>query len=111
MAACMVVTVEAEDKHVFRDRLAEITASNLAVEGDRDPFYSEALFRKKAAGIPNARPILYQGIGYPASGGQFRRDLLAFLTEKKGCKCRLLPCAMWTLPVPSPRASKRWTPS
>ena len=78
----LVVTVEAEDKHAFRDRLAEITAPTLVVAGDKDPLYSEALFRETAAGIPNARLILYQGMGHPASGKQFRRDLLAFLTAK-----------------------------
>jgi pimeloyl-ACP methyl ester carboxylesterase len=78
----LVVTVEAEDKHAFRDRLAEITAPTLVVAGDQDPFNTEALFRETAAGIPNATLILYQGMGHPASGKQFRRHLLAFLTEE-----------------------------
>ncbi len=77
----LVVTVEAEDKHDFRDRLAEITAPTLVVAGDRDPFYTEALFRETAAGIPKARLILYPGMGHPASGKQFARDVLAFLRE------------------------------
>lgn len=34
-----------------------------------------------AAGIPNAQLILYPGMGHPASGKQFRQDLLAFLRE------------------------------
>lgn len=80
----LVVTVEAEDEHAFRDRLAEIAAPTLVVAGDKDPFYSETLFRETVAGIPNARLILYAGMRHPASGKQFRRDLLAFLTE--------LPC-------------------
>jgi pimeloyl-ACP methyl ester carboxylesterase len=77
----LVVTVEAEDAHDFRERLAEITAPTLVVAGDRDPFYTEALFRETAQGIPDARLILYPGMGHPASGEQFRRDVLAFLTE------------------------------
>jgi len=77
----LVVTVEAEDKFNFRDRLAEITAPTLVVAGDDDPFYTPALFRETAAGIPNARLILYPGMGHPASGKRFGRDVLAFLKE------------------------------
>ena len=43
--------------------------------------YSEALFRATAVGIPNARLILYPGMGHPASGKQFTRDVRAFLRE------------------------------
>lgn len=77
----LVITIEAEDKHDFKGRLAEIKAPTLVVAGDRDPFYTEALFRDTAAGIPDARLILYAGMGHPASGKQFGRDLLAFLKE------------------------------
>lgn len=75
----LVVTVEAEDKHDFRDRLGEIVAPTLVVGGDRDPFYPATLFRETAEGIPNAKLIVYNGIGHPASGKRFGRDLLAFL--------------------------------
>jgi pimeloyl-ACP methyl ester carboxylesterase len=78
----LVVTVEAEDRFNFVDRLAEIMAPTLLVAGDRDPFYTEALFRETAAGIPNVRLILYPGMGHPASGKQFERDVLAFLREE-----------------------------
>ena len=74
-----VVTVEAEDKFNFKDRLAQITAPTLVIAGDKDPFYTEELFRETAAGIPNAKLILYKGMGHPASGQQFTRDVLAFL--------------------------------
>jgi pimeloyl-ACP methyl ester carboxylesterase len=77
----LVVTIEAEDKHDFKDRLAQITAPTLVVAGDRDPFYTETLFRETADGIPNARLILYTGMGHPASGKQFGRDVLTFLKE------------------------------
>jgi pimeloyl-ACP methyl ester carboxylesterase len=76
----LVVTIEAEDAHEFRGRLGEITAPTLVVAGARDLFYSVALFHETAAGIPNARLILYQRMGHPAAGKQFRRDLLNFLT-------------------------------
>jgi len=78
----LVITVEAEDRFNFAARLAEISAPTLLVAGDRDPFYSEALFRETAAGVPNARLILYPGMGHPASGTQFARDVLAFLREE-----------------------------
>ena len=72
------MTVEAEDRHDFRDRLAQITAPTLVVAGDKDPFYTEALFRATAEGIPHARLILYKGMGHPAHGKQFRRDVRGF---------------------------------
>ena len=75
----LVVTIEAEDKHNFRDRLALIKAPTLVIAGDKDPFYSEILFRETAEYIPNARLILYKGMGHPAHGKQFRQDVLAFL--------------------------------
>jgi len=74
----LVVTIEAEDKHDFKDRLAQITAPTLVVAGDKDPFYTETLFRETAEGIPNAKLILYKGMGHPALGKQFSRDVLTF---------------------------------
>jgi pimeloyl-ACP methyl ester carboxylesterase len=77
----LVVTVEAEDLFNFKDRLPEIKAPTLVAAGMDDPFYTPELFRDTAAGIPNARLALYPGVGHPASGKQFERDLLAFLRE------------------------------
>lgn len=77
----LVITIEAEDRHAFKDRLSEITAPTLVVAGDKDPFYSETLFRETAEGIPHAKLILYQGMGHPASGKHFQQDVLAFLTK------------------------------
>lgn len=79
----LITTVEAEDKHDFRDRLREIAAPTLVVAGASDPFYSEELFRETAAGIPDAKLILYPGMGHPASGKQFGRDVLNFLNSKQ----------------------------
>ncbi len=76
-----VITIEAEDKHHFKDRLSEITAPTLVVAGDKDPFYSVTLFRETAEGIPHARLILYPDMGHPAHGKHFRQDVLAFLKE------------------------------
>jgi pimeloyl-ACP methyl ester carboxylesterase len=77
----LVVTIEAEDKFNFKDQLTKITAPTLVVAGNQDPFYTVDLFRETADGIPNSRLILYEGMGHPASGKQFRRDVLMFLRE------------------------------
>lgn len=79
----LVITVEAEDVHHFKDRLSEIKAHTLVIAGDKDPAYTEELFRETAAGIPDAKLILYEGMGHPASGKQFSQDVLAFLTDDK----------------------------
>ena len=77
----MVITLEAEDKHHFKDRLSEITTPTLVVAGDKDPVYSATLVRETAEGIPHARLILYPGMGHAAHGKHFHQDVLAFLTE------------------------------
>jgi pimeloyl-ACP methyl ester carboxylesterase len=77
----LIITIEAEDRHNFKDRLSEITAPTLVVAGDKDPFYSEVLFQETAERIPNAKLILYKGMGHPASGKQFSQDVLTFLKE------------------------------
>lgn len=79
----LVVTVEAEDDFDFKTRLAGIAAPTLVIAGAADPFYSEQLFRETAAGIPQARLILYPGMGHPASGKQFERAVLTFLREDR----------------------------
>ncbi len=78
----LVVTVAAEDKLAFKERLAEITAPTLVAGGVDDFFYSPPLFRETAAGIPNAKLCLYAKMGHPAGGQQFRRDVLTFLREE-----------------------------
>ena len=75
----LVVTVEAEDKHDFKNRLAEIKAPTLVIAGARDPFYTETLLRETASGIPDATIILYPGKGHAPAGKQFGQDVLTFL--------------------------------
>jgi len=76
-----IAEVEAEDAHAFRDRLGEIRAPTLVVGGERDPFYSPALFKETAGGLPSGRLALYERMGHPAHGARFRRDVAAFLGD------------------------------
>ncbi|MBN2004172.1 MAG: alpha/beta hydrolase [Anaerolineae bacterium] len=78
----LVVTVAAEDRLAFKDRLAEIAAPTLVAGGVNDFFYSPTLFRETADGIPNAKLCLYETMGHPAGGKPFRRDVLAFLQNE-----------------------------
>ena len=78
----LIITIEAEDRFRFKERLAQIAAPTIVVAGERDPFYSATLFRETAEGIPDARVILYPGMGHPASGKLFKRDVLGFLREE-----------------------------
>lgn len=80
-ASDLVVTVLAEDKFAFKNRLAEITAPTLIVGGTNDFFYSSSLFRETADGIPNTKLCLYKNMGHPAVGKQFQRDVLEFLSK------------------------------
>lgn len=79
----LVVTIEAEDVHNFKDRLGEIRAPTLVAGGGKDPFYPPELFRETAEGIPNARLRIYEGVGHPAAGKKFEQDVLAFLREDR----------------------------
>lgn len=54
----MVTTIRAEDAFDASGDLHRITAPTLIVAGARDGFYTPALFRRTAAGIPNARLYL-----------------------------------------------------
>jgi pimeloyl-ACP methyl ester carboxylesterase len=75
----VAVTYAAANAHEFVDRLARIQVPTLVAGGERDPFYTPALFRETAEGIPSARLLLYERMGHPVSGGRFTRDLLDFL--------------------------------
>ena len=75
----VAVTIEAEDRHAFRDRLHEITAPTLLIAGEKDPFYSPRLFSETAEGIRNCKFVLYPGMGHPAQGKEFKKELKQFL--------------------------------
>jgi len=74
-----LVELESEDKHDFKEHLAEIKAPTLVIGAEKDFFYP---IRETAAGIPNAKLILYRKVGHDAMmKRQFSEDVLAFLTE------------------------------
>jgi pimeloyl-ACP methyl ester carboxylesterase len=73
-----IVEIEAEDAFDFREHLAEIKSPTLVIGGDKDFFYD---LEELAAGIPNAKLVLYKGAGHGAMmKRQFALDLLSFLT-------------------------------
>lgn len=75
----LIVTVHAEDAHAFRERLGEIVAPTLVIDGEDDGFYTPDILRETAAGIPGARLVLYPGKNHGGSGPALHRDILAFL--------------------------------
>lgn len=77
----LIVTYDATNSHEFKDRLSEIKVPTLVLAGDGDPFYSPQLFRETSEEIPDARLVLYEGMGHPASGKLATRDMLEFLRQ------------------------------
>jgi len=76
----LLVEAEAEGKHDSKDRLAEIKVPTLVIGGDKDFFFPVTLYRETADGIPNAKLILYEGVGHAAMlDKRFSEDVLAFL--------------------------------
>ncbi|MCW4015943.1 MAG: alpha/beta hydrolase [Candidatus Bathyarchaeota archaeon] len=77
----VIVTIEAEDQHNFKDLLGEIKVPTLVIGGEDDFFYP---IRETAEGILAAKVILYEGFGHNAwldNRRQFQEDVLAFLNE------------------------------
>jgi len=78
----LLVEGKAEITHNFKNRLAEIKVPTLVIGGDKDYYFPVELYRETAAGIPNARLVLYEGKGHIISGKQFDEDVLAFLNDE-----------------------------
>ena len=77
-----LTTLEADLGHDTTGRLAGISAPTLIVGGSEDIFFSEALLRETAEGIPDATLRLYEGVGHGVPKERKRRyedDVLAFL--------------------------------
>lgn len=80
----LLVEAKAMCEHDSKNRLAEINVPTLVIAGDSDFYVPEQLYRETAAGIPNARLILYEGVDHNAIGGkQFKEDVYEFLSEKE----------------------------
>jgi pimeloyl-ACP methyl ester carboxylesterase len=60
-ATDMVRTIAAEDDFDTEPGLSRIQAPTLVLGGTADPFYSEDLFTRAAAGIPRGRVVLFRG--------------------------------------------------
>jgi pimeloyl-ACP methyl ester carboxylesterase len=77
----LLVEGKAEMRHDSKNRLAEIKVPTLVIGGDKDYYCPVELLRETAAGIPDAKLVLYEGKGHMVSGKKFDEDILAFLDE------------------------------
>lgn len=77
----LLVEGKAEMAHNTKNRLAEIKARTLVIGGDKDYYCPAERLRETAAGIPDARLVLYEGKGHMTMGKEFDEDVLAFLNE------------------------------
>ncbi|MFP3713459.1 alpha/beta fold hydrolase [Puerhibacterium sp. TATVAM-FAB25] len=79
--ADLVATIGAEDAFDLTDRLPEVTAPVLVVAGDSDGCYGPELFAATAAGLPEARLVVYPRTGHAGVEGHRRYgpDVLGFL--------------------------------
>ena len=77
-----LIEAEAETNHDTKERLPEIKVPTMIIGGDDDFFFPAELCRETVAGIPNAKLVLYEGLGHNASfDKRFNKDILAFLGE------------------------------
>ncbi|MGB9915446.1 MAG: alpha/beta fold hydrolase [Candidatus Bathyarchaeales archaeon] len=60
----------AEMAHNSQNRLAEIKAPTLVIGGDKDYYCPVTRLRETAAGIPNAKLILYKSKGHMNTMGK-----------------------------------------
>jgi pimeloyl-ACP methyl ester carboxylesterase len=65
----MLITIAAEDAFDAGPGLHRVQAPTLVVGGSADPFYSEDLFRRTAAGIPNGHAVIFPGKGHLSAAG------------------------------------------
>lgn len=77
----LLVEGKAELAHNTKNRLSEIKAPTLVIGGDKDYYCPVDRLRETAAGIPDAKLVLYKGKGHMTMGKEFDEDVLAFLNE------------------------------
>jgi pimeloyl-ACP methyl ester carboxylesterase len=77
----MLITIAAEDAFDAEPSLGKVTAPTLVLGGSADPFYTEDLFRRTAAGVPYGRCVIFRGKGhlYAAVSAASARTSLGFL--------------------------------
>jgi pimeloyl-ACP methyl ester carboxylesterase len=75
----------AEDQFDLGGRLHEIRAATLIIQGEQDRPYPLELARRTAQAIPDAKLIVYNGVGHSGTftDKRFARDASAFLLD--GC--------------------------
>ncbi|MEV6965089.1 alpha/beta hydrolase [Hamadaea sp. NPDC051192] len=78
-----VAVLNAEDGFDLCDRLSDVTAPTLIIQGERDRVYPIEFARRTAEGIPGARLVVYSGISHSGTftDKRFARDALAFLVD------------------------------
>ena len=78
----LVITIEAEDNHNFKDLLSQIKVPTLVIGGVDDFFYP---IKETADGIDGVELILYEDFGHNAwsdNGKKFKADVLKFLNDE-----------------------------
>lgn len=65
----MLVTIAAEDVFDAEPHLGRVQAPTLVLGGGADPFYTEDLFRRTAAGVPDGRAVVFPGKGHLFAAG------------------------------------------
>jgi pimeloyl-ACP methyl ester carboxylesterase len=65
----MLTTIRAEDAFDAEPDLARVHAPTLVLGGALDPFYSEDLFRRTSAGVPDGRVVVFRGKSHLYAAG------------------------------------------
>lgn len=65
----MLVTIAAEDELDLEARLDRVTAPTLVLGGTADDFYTRDLFERTAAGVPDGRAVVWDGMSHVGVAG------------------------------------------
>lgn len=65
----MLVTIAAEDELDVEPRLDRVTAPTLVLGGTADDFYTRDLFERTAAGVPDGRAVVWDGMSHVGVAG------------------------------------------
>ena len=79
----MIALLEAEDRLDFTPRLHEVEATTLIACGELDPFCGGDLAEETAAGMPDARALVYAGLRHGLRGDRYARDLASFVLDAR----------------------------